>query len=657
MSGTPPDSPSVVLGIAKGFRVADVDTELINYVAEAEALLINGRLADCEKLVRSATKHCMWSALTYAQVGCFRAIYSDDSAVFQDTISRLDLAKNAASCVRDQALGSKFKPSNKEMSTPLIACKKVPSGHIITPSAMNDIRRRNLVACSVISAEVYMWKSFVHFKALNWVRGAYFTRKAFKAYEEAMNEFNSMKQQIKHKGHHRSASTSQLPAHAASVPGKLSHSTPAQPSDSDEDLVGGVKRIAVSSPGFDDSNSERLQRSQTPQPSFAGMFDADDDDEHLLTDGDKYLEGLITFGVGGFQFGLSMIPPTFVWVAEMLGFTANRDAGLRHLKRCSERKSPKQLLALLFLGIIQGILYDHPPSVEVVVEKLLRLHPNAGLAYAARGYQFRLKGDLEESTACFRQASGHLAEIPQAQQVLDYETGHNLWLNLDYEGCVVVLEKYLKECTLKSYKAMGMYKLGFCYWKLNRHKEITALYQGVPKIAREKVAFDRYAIRKTREFLKARRFDEFEELFVPIMALREGKQHDRALELVDQLEGLVMCSSNAEYQALFYLFKGGLLRDKERWVEATVYLNKCVALDGKLKRETFAVPFSVVLQAEIAFAKEPSDVDEAKKLFAKAKVYTGYDFDNVLTFLIARGQEKIRLRDAGMVVPFDLSDC
>jgi hypothetical protein len=42
---------------------------------------------------------------------------------------------------------------------------------------------------------------------------------------------------------------------------------------------------------------------------------------------DKVLTDIITFGLGFFALAISLLPPTFQWVAEFIGFKANREEG------------------------------------------------------------------------------------------------------------------------------------------------------------------------------------------------------------------------------------------------------------------------------------------------------------------------------------------
>ncbi len=42
---------------------------------------------------------------------------------------------------------------------------------------------------------------------------------------------------------------------------------------------------------------------------------------------DKVLTDIITFGLGFFALAISLLPPTFQWVAEFIGFRADREEG------------------------------------------------------------------------------------------------------------------------------------------------------------------------------------------------------------------------------------------------------------------------------------------------------------------------------------------
>jgi hypothetical protein len=77
---------------------------------------------------------------------------------------------------------------------------------------------------------------------------------------------------------------------------------------------------------------------------------------------------------------------------------------------------------------------------------------------------------------------------------------------------------------LKSYKAMCLYKLGMCYWMLDRRDEIAALYKKVSSVARPKFNYDMYALRKSKEFLKnGAKFHDFDIPYNMAMNFAEGR--------------------------------------------------------------------------------------------------------------------------------------
>jgi hypothetical protein len=65
---------------------------------------------------------------------------------------------------------------------------------------------------------------------------------------------------------------------------------------------------------------------------------------------DQSTLGLIAFGVGTFQFAVSMVPPAFKWIVEMIGYRGDRELAVQRLTHVYQvmrvvRAAPERLRA------------------------------------------------------------------------------------------------------------------------------------------------------------------------------------------------------------------------------------------------------------------------------------------------------------------------
>jgi len=80
----------------------------------------------------------------------------------------------------------------------------------------------------------------------------------------------------------------------------------------------------------------------------------------------EYLHDVL-FGVGLFNFIISLIPPAFTFFVEAIGFKGDREKGFNIIKQCSERNTFTGYISLMILQILQQFYFeDSQRALEMV---------------------------------------------------------------------------------------------------------------------------------------------------------------------------------------------------------------------------------------------------------------------------------------------------
>jgi len=213
----------------------------------------------------------------------------------------------------------------------------------------------------------------------------------------------------------------------------------------------------------------------------------------------------------------------------------------------------------------------------------------------------------------------------------------------DWEKVIEYFGKFIqgpiKEDADKAFRPYAAYIIGFAHWisgpqdAENRkitYEKIVKLYNSAKEWVRPEESFDRYAKRKMTEFLQKKCFDEFDEVFVPAEASREGKQYQKCLEMLEKMLPILEKPENStkrDYFAIYNYLKGSCLKGLKNYEECADILKKAIAENGKITKETWIVPLSWLVLAEMTM--EQKRWSEASTYFDKMKDFKDYDWEKI----------------------------
>jgi Iml2/Tetratricopeptide repeat protein 39 len=567
--------------------LADIDDKLVSILERARKALHACKLREAEAILESGIGKCALRSTMHAEVSVWRAMFADDDAVYNEAFERLQRAKSLANSLVELSESSVFSSELRDRYNAL----------------ERDHRIRLSLAGHLSCAEIQLFRAGIHFKSVNYVRGALFVRRAWKSYEAA----DKLRQQLLEQ--RRVASAKKSKAAAASS------------SSSDARVV-------------------------TVLPKHVGS---------------RALYGGVSFGIGVFHFLVSQVPPAFMWLAKALGFVADRANGIKQLQLCSRTPSHRALLASLAEAMIEGFFNDDVPGAIAKLSALRERDElrDAVLLTTCLAYEHRLSGALQRSTELLREAQMCVEQLPQWTLTLTYEIAHNAWLSGDFERAAPMIATYMDESELLAYKPMGAYKLGLCWWITQgpgAAERIAALYARVPTFVRPRISYDAYALRKTKEFLAAgSQFSAFDAAFVLASNLHEGMLFERALEALGAVKPIIAAEGKAdksriEHYALYTYMRGAVLKELGQRRKAETSLRECMRIMSKVRRERWACVFATIVLADLlidnaAAADNASDtkplLKEAKSLLSKAKSASDCDFENLVPARVSRTTEKL----------------
>eukprot|EP00271_Cylindrocystis_brebissonii_P021682 TRINITY_DN789_c0_g1_i1.p1 TRINITY_DN789_c0_g1~~TRINITY_DN789_c0_g1_i1.p1 ORF type:complete len:657 (+),score=97.80 TRINITY_DN789_c0_g1_i1:1080-3050(+) len=394
----------------------------------------------------------------------------------------------------------------------------------------------------------------------------------------------------------------------------------------------------------------------------------------------------ILYGVGGFHFFVSMVPASFKWVVESLGFRGEREVGRRELQKCMEGGGQRAPSALLLILWMDTFFYKDRANAEIMFARAALMFEGGGqspspLIQFMGGYLARVQGHLDIAFQRFERAEGAASQVSPLQQMCEYEMGWCCFLRCDFEEAIRYFEPFLQTFKGTSYRAYCAYQLGCALDMVGRGEEARAHMASVSKLVRKNYTYDQFAVRKAAQWLKNGRLLAFDKATLVLMNHLEVKNWGAALRalpsmrqllpqatirthmifencpLLDPTSKLAADATGTEAaqilleevevaedtSGVYQYCVGRALRGLGRVLEAEECFSRLVEKATVIKDEIYILPFSYCDLGEIALEGDRLQEASAFLKIIKSK-YHSFDFDKPLFRRLKWAQDKLTER-------------
>ena len=158
---------------------------------------------------------------------------------------------------------------------------------------------------------------------------------------------------------------------------------------------------------------------------------------------DKVLIDTISFGLGFFALAISLLPSAYQWLAELIGFSADRDDGMKRLMEVYEAKGPSSIEAGLLVSMIRFFFLDDTEGAMALTKKLLEERPDSIYVLVSMAGMHKYRGQVLEAEKLQKRAYDLSADYPQLHLSTGYTLSDLYWMVGRYEDAVPLIENYL----------------------------------------------------------------------------------------------------------------------------------------------------------------------------------------------------------------------
>ncbi|KAG2385818.1 hypothetical protein C9374_002967 [Naegleria lovaniensis] len=368
------------------------------------------------------------------------------------------------------------------------------------------------------------------------------------------------------------------------------------------------------------------------------------------------------FGLGIFNFMLSILPPTLAKILSVLGFDADRDQGLHYLKQVHDYGGRHLgnggfMLCLNYLFIPRA-LQDREKNLQEVspiLERIGARFPKSGFFKFIHSHYDRKAGDINAAISNLKDAIQITAKsMGTKPNNFLFELGICYMLTMNFTEASTVMDDLIKSEKEFDTKGICCMLLAVCKLKLGDKEGANVLIKDLDKYVSKNSRIDKFALEKI-DLIKYINTEEERHLMMlvsifQILYLRRDLANLSA-DIADPLYQFFLdvakdvkidekSKVHGDIESGICVVKGQFLRQIGKREESVAEFQKALNFENKIKLEKQWIAFSFYEIAESSYLNEfktESDtkkklhiLHEVKKNLEKCNKLSGYPFEEVL---------------------------
>lgn len=278
-------------------------------------------------------------------------------------------------------------------------------------------------------------------------------------------------------------------------------------------------------------------------------------------------------GLGLYNFALSQIPSTLSWATNLIGMSADKEAGLEYVKTAAEKGRLSKVDAEFYLSqIYSKVIIDYPSAKELLT-KLVKQYPKNLL------FEFSLAWinyEINDLNSAEKQLRNVISSNDTLYQFVvsnaEHMIGNVYFAKNNCDSAITYYRKYLDDALNNDYKGITNLNIGLCYEIEGNRKEALKYYEKASS-GNTDIDEDLYAKRK-KDFLLEKKLSENQIKLIRFFNLIKQNKlkaaKDSLLKLIEQPK----LNNQVLSQAYLYLSRISLYQKK--YSESLDFAVKCI---------------------------------------------------------------------------------
>uniref|UniRef100_A0A670IAQ0 Tetratricopeptide repeat domain 39A n=1 Tax=Podarcis muralis TaxID=64176 RepID=A0A670IAQ0_PODMU len=394
-----------------------------------------------------------------------------------------------------------------------------------------------------------------------------------------------------------------------------------------------------------------------------------------------HFEGGVKLGVGAFNLTLSMLPSRIVRLLEFVGFSGNKEHGLRQLQEGASVYSFRSVLCTMlllcyhtFMTFVLGTGKGNVEEAEKLLKPYLARYPKGSIFLFFAGRIETIRGNVDGAIKRFEECCEAQQNWKQFHHMCYWELMWCFTYKRQWKMAYFYADLLSKENTWSKATYIYMKAAYLCMFGPDDHKPFgdddVALYRAVPslklKIAGKSLPTEKFAIRKSRRYLSSNPVP----LPVPVLEMMYvwngyaviGKCPDLTggiLECLEDAEAALERSPGNSYlfvddQCVIKLLKGLCLKYLGKISEAEEHFTYIHLNEKKIKYDHYLIP-NALLELALLYLDQDRREDAVKILERAKQNYKNYSMETRTHFRIQAALHQAKLSPENGVLEAEVS--
>lgn len=283
-------------------------------------------------------------------------------------------------------------------------------------------------------------------------------------------------------------------------------------------------------------------------------------------------------GLGLYNFALSQIPSTLSWATNLIGMSADKEAGIEYVKKAAEKGSLSKVDAEFYLTqIYSRVIIDHPAAKELL-DKLVKRYPKNLL------FEFSLAWvnyEMNDLVSAEKQLRNVIASNDTLYSYVvsnsEFLLGNVFFAKNMCDSAITYYQKFLDDALNNDYKGIANLNIGLCYEIDGNRDEALKFYENA-STGNTDIDEDLYAERK-KDFLLENKLSDNQIKLIKYRNLIKQNKLKTAKDSLSEFIEQPGVSKQDLSEAYLYLSKINLYQ--KRYKESLDFAVKCIKTEIK----------------------------------------------------------------------------
>ncbi len=332
-------------------------------------------------------------------------------------------------------------------------------------------------------------------------------------------------------------------------------------------------------------------------------------------------------GLGLFNFALGQVPSAFKWALSLIGFSGDKESGVKLIEKAAEKGIYAKVEASFYLSQIYSDFYEEYDKAEKLLFSITSKYPeNILFQYSNAVLQIKKRNLNIAEKSLNKIITNEDSRFRQIIAFSNFLLGDVQYRKNKFEDAITFYNRFFQMTNEIDYIGIANYRIAVCY-EITGDRLTASKHFLLAQNGNLDLSDDAYAKRRSEIFVK-RNLSSYEIDLIKAANFSENANYKNAFE------GLMYIIEHCEeepIQAEAYYYLSDVAFHTGNFDDAVQFSGKAAALNSD--NENWIKPFAFYIAAKASF--KLNEIEQGRYFIKEAENIKNYDYE---------GRHKARLK-------------